>query len=230
MNAKRTAAGILLLAALPFLVKIAALGTTGYALQSLYKLAQLGIPVTWRLKKKRGMHVLWPFDEPRPALLGWMTGALLGCALALMGIIAIQIGTGFGLVDPVSIRAGFDQRFTVHAPLAVAIVLFLSTLNAALEELHFRAWLDRELSALCGNAAGIGISALAFGGMHILIFWGMPWFSLQAILMIAGALALAGAVWSALARMRGGIHLAFFSHAVTDVLLLTWGLFWLGYM
>jgi len=66
--------------------------------------------------------------------------------------------------------------------------------------------------------------------MHILIFWGMPWFSPQTILMMAGALALAGVMWSALARMKGGIHIAFLSHAVTDAILLTWGLSWLGYM
>ena len=231
MNTRYKTTGILLLAALPFVTKIAALGTTGYTLQSLYKIVQLAIPTAWRYRKnERGFDIFWPFHEPRPTPMGWAIGALSGCMLALAGIVAIKIAASFGLVDPASIRTGFDERFTVDASLAVIIVVFLSTINAALEELHFRAWLDRELSALWGTHAGVGISALAFGGMHILIFWGMPWFLLQTILMMAAALALAGAVWSVLARMKGGIHIAFLSHAVADALLLAWGLFWLGYM
>jgi len=113
---------------------------------------------------------------------------------------------------------------------AVAVVLFLSCFNSAIEELHFRAWLDPALSRSLGNVLGILISALAFGCMHGLIFYGIPGIPPTPLFLIIGALTIAGVCWSLLTRMRGGIHAAWWSHACADALLMLWGLHWLGYI
>ncbi len=66
--------------------------------------------------------------------------------------------------------------------------------------------------------------------MHSLIFLGLPGFPIPLVIIAGVSLAAAGAVWSAILRMRGGIHAAWLSHALTDAILLTWGLMWLGYV
>lgn len=226
---------VLALAALPFLIKlgVVAAGATGYGLQSLYKLAQLAAPVYWRraVDRRRGWSIVWPVDESLPSgrtvMMAVGVAALLA-GTAILGILLVAPAAGIP-IDPQEIRSGFDARFQLTPLRAAGIVLYLLTINAALEELHFRAWLDRELSARWGARGGIGISAAAFALMHLFIFADMPAVTPLVLLLIFGALAIAGVAWSLIARRPGGIHAAWFSHGLTDAGLLTWGLFWLGY-
>ena len=74
------------------------------------------------------------------------------------------------------------------------------------------------------------VSASAFASMHLLIFRGMPGATAGPQAVVFASLALAGLFWSYLARRPGGIHAAWLSHGLTDALLLTWGLRWLGYL
>lgn len=220
-------------AALPFVAKILvmALGLQGYVLQSLYKILQLLVPGAWRYAEgKRGLAILWPTDEPLPSRAVWLMGTLSAGALALAGMLALRWLLPLWKLDARIIRQGFDERFTAGPLAAVLIVLFLSFLNAALEELHFRAWLDRELSLRIGAPAGIGVSAAAFGTMHGFIFFGLPGFPPTLIALAMLSLAFCGACWSILMRRPGGIHAAWWSHGLTDALLLGWGLRWLGYV
>jgi membrane protease YdiL (CAAX protease family) len=145
-------------------------------------------------------------------------------AIAAAYSIAAKLG-----IDPMEIRRQMDSRFLMTPGRAVAAVLYLFTVNAALEELHFRAWMDRELSTLYGNAVGMTVSASAFAAMHLLIFRGMPGATFGPLAIVFLSLAAAGFFWSVLARRPGGIHAAWLSHGLTDALLLTWGLKWLGY-
>jgi hypothetical protein len=48
--------------------------------------------------------------------------------------------------------------------------------------------------------------------------------------LVFASLFIAGVSWSLIARRPGGIHAAWLSHGLTDAGLLTWGLFWLGYL
>lgn len=222
-----------LTAALPFAAKIAvlALGLQGYIAQSLYKVFQVLVPACWRRREGlRGLALLWPTTEPMPRARTWLLAT--GTALILSGsaIIAAPLLLPLWNIRPETIRAGFDARFSVGAGGAVAVVLFLSCFNSAIEELHFRAWLDPALSRSLGNIPGILISALAFGCMHGLIFAGFAGIPPAPLFLIIGALTLAGIAWSLLTRMRGGIHAAWWSHACADALLMLWGLQWLGYL
>ena len=221
------------LAATPFLAKAAVLwfGFAGYGLQSIYKLVQLAVPCWWRYSRQsaRGVRVLWPTDERLPSgrtlgLAVLVAAALSGSAIAAATWILPRLQ-----IEPEKIRAGLDARFPIGSIGAILIVVFLSLVNSALEELHFRAWLDRELSLRWGSPAGWSISASAFGAMHVLIFMGMRDLPILALVLVPAALIIAGAAWSWLLRRPGGIHAAWLSHAITDVLLLGWGLHWLGY-
>lgn len=224
---------ILLAATLPFLAKISILtiGAQGYVLQSLYKIFQLGIPIIWRKKVgHRGFSMAWPFDEPMPQKQTLIIATVIAIALTSTAILIIDLLAPILNLSPELIRAGMDQRFAVSPQSAVVVVIFLSFINSAIEELHFRAWLDIELSKRIGNLYGILISAVAFGAMHGLIFYGMPFVSPTIIFLVIIGLAVSGICWSLLIRMRGGIHAAWWSHGLTDALLLLWGLRWLGYI
>ena len=218
---------------LPFLAKagVLFLGFTGYSAQSLYKVFQLAVPCVWRYRQgARGVRIFWPVEEPLPSWKIWSIGTLISVILAGSAIVATITLAPLWELDPHILRQGFDARFTVGPVAAVIVVLFLSFLNSALEELHFRAWLDQELSQIAGNVIGIGISAMAFGGMHMLIFFGLPDLPLILIALAAIGLAIGGVCWSLLMRQPGGIHAAWWSHGLTDALLLGWGLHWLGYV
>lgn len=224
---------LLLLAALPFGVKAATLffGVSGYGLQSLYKIAQLLVPLFWRRQAgERGWSMLWPIREPLPSgrLLAVGVAIAIGfsaIAAALITFLAPMLG-----VDPVMLRSGYDERFAVSGVGAVAVVVFLSFLNSALEELHFRVWLDREISKRAGDIVGIAVSSLAFACMHGFIVLGLPNIPSVVILPMIVGLTVVGACWSLLLRRPGGALAAWFSHGLTDALFLGWGLFWLGYV
>jgi membrane protease YdiL (CAAX protease family) len=224
----------LLLALSPFIAKalVLLMGAQGYGLQSIYKLFQLIAPCVWRFhwQHARGARILWPTDEPLPSATTWLIAIASALGLGGAGIAAATWLLPSLQIDPQSIRSGLDERFAVGVSGAVFVVLFLSLINSALEELHFRAWMDGELSKRWGSTAGMSISAVAFGAMHVLIFMGMPGVPLVAIALVPIALAGAAVCWSLIMRRRGGIHAAWLSHGLTDALLLGWGLHWLGYV
>ena len=224
---------ILALALLPFLAKGATLwlGVSGYLLQSLYKILQLAIPAIWRWRSgKHTWNILWPFSQGAACRETRLLAIVSGLGIGGTAIAAVKLASPLLHVDPAIIRAGLDARFVATPATALGIVLFLSLLNAWVEELHFRVWLDRELSKRWGNTAGIVFSATAFGTMHVLIFWGLPGFTPVLLMLIALGLAAAGVVWSFLVRLRrGGAVAAALSHIVADALFLSWGLLWLGY-
>lgn len=224
---------LLFAASLPVAAKcvVLALALQGYVAQSLYKVLQLAVPAVWRWRGGlRGAAVLWPVDVPLPTARLWLGATTLGLSLSAAGAIAAWLLLPALGLSPLHLRAAFDARFAVTPLQAVLVVVFLSCANSALEELHFRAWLDRELLRRAGDATGIAVSAMVFGIMHALIVWGLPGVTPVLLCLVAIALALAGAAWSLLARCPGGIHAAWWSHALTDALLLTWGLWWLGYI
>ncbi len=224
---------LLFLAALPFGIKAATMffGATGYSLQSLYKIAQLLVPAGWRYAHgERGLSIVWPIREPRPSVR--LLCAAVGVSVAFSGaaIIAVLLLAPVLGLDPTALRSGYDARFAVSGVGAVAVVLFLSFLNSALEELHFRVWLDRELSKRTSDRIGIAVSAIAFGSMHGLIFLGLPQIPPFLIAFAAACLILPAVAWSLMLRRPGGIYAAWISHGLTDAILLGWGLFWLGYL
>jgi membrane protease YdiL (CAAX protease family) len=225
---------LLLSAATPFVAKVASLAVhaTSYPAQSAYKLLQLVVPVLWRRRYsgKRGLAALWPIDEPVPRATTWALAVVAALVLSGTAVIALLLfADGLGL-DPMALRQQIDARFGMTPGRALAVVLYLFTINAALEELHFRAWLDRELSARFGHAVGICASAGTFAAMHLLIFAAMPAFGPAQLALVLVALFVAGVTWSLIARRSGGIHAAWLSHGLTDATLLLWGLCWLGYL
>lgn len=224
---------LLLLAATPFLTKALTMAflAKGYGFQSLYKFAQIVAPLAWRwFHGKRGLAIAWPVREPRPSARLLAVGTGTGAVFGVSAILAARSLAPLFDMDPAVLRAGFDNTFAVDGLFAVAVAAFLVFLNSAIEEMHFRVWLDGELSKRWGNTAGIVVSAVAFAAMHGFILLGFPTMPTALTVLIIGCLAFAGVCWSVMVRRPGGIYAAWISHALTDALLLGWGLFWLGYL
>ncbi len=221
------------LALLPFGVRwLCVMGPSQQAaLQWVYKVPLLLVPVLWRrwMCKQRGLAAFWPVGEPLPALRVWLAALVLGAVFASCGVGLVVWLSPVLEIDPQRLREAFDARFALTPLKAVGIVVYLLSLNAGLEELHYRAWLDRELSVRAGSLAGVLCSAAAFSGMHVFVFAGMPGVRGVHLVLVCLALFVAGVSWSMLMRRPGGIHAAWLSHGVTDSGLLVWGLYWLGY-
>ncbi len=224
---------LILLALLPAIAKLAVkmLGVTGYAFQSAYKVFQLAAPVFWRRKfgRHKWLSTVWPTNEPLPSATTWLLAVGVAMVLAGSAVATVLLLTEPLGLDRQTLREQFDAKFNMTPLLAIGVVLYLLTVNAALEELHFRAWLDRELAARFGDPAGILLSAVAFAGMHLFIFADMAGVTPLMLALVFVALFIGGVCWSLIARRPGGIHAAWLSHGLTDAGLLTWGLFWLGY-
>ena len=227
------AAVVVVLALLPFALKAAALAwfSSNYLAQSAYKLLQLAVPVAWRRRVDRasGWRSIWPVDEPLPSAATWLIAVVLALATIALAALLIPWLAGRSGIDPRELRRHFDARYALNPWRAAAVVAYLASFNAGLEELHFRAWLDRELSARWGQLAGTASSAAAFAGMHTFIFAGFDASGSLLLPTVFVALAVMGVAWSWLARFPGGIHAAWLAHGLTDAGFLTWGLFWLGY-
>ena len=234
-SAARSAPGavmIVLLALVPFALRfVSTLWLPGnYAAQSLYKVAQLLIAGGWRrnVEGKRGLAIWWPVDERRPD----RTTILIAIGVALASgvtaaVTASWLAPRIGL-DPAAIQERLSSRFSLTTSTMIPSVLLLSTVNAALEELHYRVWLDRALSACCGSTIGIGVSTALFSAIHLFIFFGIPnagWIAMGGVFL---GLVIGGTAWSLIARRPGGIHAAWLAHCLTDIVLLTWGLHWIG--
>jgi membrane protease YdiL (CAAX protease family) len=225
---------LIVLALLPFAVRWVCVSAGGEqpAWQWVYKVPLLMVPVLWRryVGGHRGWSIFWPVSEPLPTWKVWLAGVAMAGVFAAAAIVLVTYLAPLLEIDPTKLRGAFDARFGLTPFKAVGIVLYLLSLNAGLEELHYRAWLDRELSARVGSAAGVLCSAMAFSGMHVFVFAGMPGIGMvHHVLMCVGLFA-AGASWSVLMRQPGGIHAAWLSHGLTDSGLLMWGLYWLGYL
>jgi membrane protease YdiL (CAAX protease family) len=201
------------------------------ALHWVYKLPLLGVPVLWRrwVGGQRGLAAFWPVEEPWPRPRVWLAAVVMGLLFAFAAIGLLNWLAPLLEVDPRRLRAAFDARFALTPWKAVGIVVYLFTFNAGLEELHYRAWLDRELSARMGGLLGVVCSAGAFSGMHVFVFAGMPGVGVVHLALLCLGLFVAGVSWSWLKRRPGGIHAAWLSHGLTDSGLLAWGLYWLGY-
>ena len=221
------------LAAAPFAAKGVSLVwlANNYLAQSAYKVLQLAAPVGWRrfVERRRGLEQFWPVDQPWPRPATWAWGVAIAAVGIGLAIVCLPVLAGLFGVDAQTLRDDLDARFDMTPWRALLVVLFLTTLNSGLEELHFRVWLDRELSRRYGDPVGIIFSAAAFAAMHLFIFANMRGIAAAAFALLFAALFAVAVAWSLLARRPGGIHAAWLSHALTDAGLMTWGLFWLGY-
>jgi hypothetical protein len=203
------AARNLLMGSLPTAVALAGascgLAWLGHAA---YKVLLLAIPLAagWRI------HALTVRrDVLAPAVLsGLALGAAAAAGLALL-LPALR--------DPALIRASLDARYALTPALAVAFALFNMTANAFLEEVFYRGWLAPRAGAIASTAL--------FALQHVAILAEPA--GLTAASAAGACTFLAGLAWCSLAA-RHGLAAAVVSHVAADLVVLTTGLFLLGYL
>jgi len=189
---------------------VAFLGTLighGWIGHGLYKLLLFGIPFFY------GAKMAWP--NRRNICEAVISGLALG-TLAF-GLLYLVLPL---LVDVASVREGFDARYHYTPTTAIIAAILIMSINALLEEWFYRGFLD--------NYAGVPLSVFFFGLQHAIVLAGIAG---PVPGVIAGVAVMpAGLLWTWLARRSNGIFTPFISHALTDVILLTGGLWMLGYI
>ncbi|MEX0586894.1 MAG: hypothetical protein WD176_09630, partial [Pirellulales bacterium] len=105
--------------------------------QAGYKLLLLVAPVYWRRRYggRDWLATLWPIDEPRPSATTWLMGVASAAVLAGGAIFAILLLAGPFGIESAGLREQFDLRFKLTPARAAIAVVYLMTINAALEEL-----------------------------------------------------------------------------------------------
>lgn len=116
----------------------------------------------------------------------------LGLMLGVAGFAA-----AFALATIAGVTRPGDLTETGMASLAIGALLVL--LQAAVEELYFRGWLQRALVAGWGRPAGIAAASLAFALLHLI---NAAWSPMDLV-----NLALAGLAFGLLADRSGGLML-----------------------
>jgi membrane protease YdiL (CAAX protease family) len=203
-------AGIFLIGLLPTAVAVAgvALGTAWLG-HAAYKFLLLALPLI----------LGWRFSSLYPIRRAALTPAILS-GLALGGTAAVGLAVLLpALREPALIRASLDARYGLTPVLAIVFALFNMTVNAVLEEVFYRGLLAPRLGTI--------VSTTLFALQHVAILAGPA--GLPAALAAGGCTFLAGVVWCGLAA-RHGLAAAAISHIAADLVVLSTGLWLLGYL
>lgn len=158
----------------------------------------------------------------KPVDIAWgIGGGLFARAFALLATVVVTGRTGLG--SPPSLDGG------PHGWQAVMAVLFPVVIGPAIEELFFRGYLQRaveslgrlRLSAWAATVIAVGVSAVLFAAMHVVLQADMD--ETAMLTLAIGALVfgvVAGAIVAYTGRVTGAIaaHIVFNAIAVT----LTW--------
>ena len=154
--------------------------------------------------------------------IAWgLGGALFARAVVLLATVAITGRTGLG--SQPSLDGG------PHGWQAVAAILFPVVLGPMIEELFFRGYLQRALEAACGakvsarvaTATAVGVSAILFAAMHVIVEAGPD---VPATLTLAIGTLVFGVVAGAIVARTGRLTGAIVAHVVFNAIAvaLTW--------
>ena len=168
-------------------------GTLTPALESLLQLlaAVVAYLVLTMVTEARG----WPYELAPRRLLGLLKGMLLGLLLVSLcvGVLAV-----FGVYRVESVNWGYDPWMAL---LVVGVVAGVT------EEIMFRGVLFRLVEEGLGSWGAIGVSAVLFGGIHVMnaegSWWGAVAIAIEAGILIGAVYALTRSLWWCI-----GLHLA----------------------
>lgn len=100
--------------------------------------------------------------EGRQKLWAWTAASLLGCSLLLLIIISTR------LIDFPSGQIEQVERISIYSPITVlALIIMTSVVAGIMEEVAFRAYMQKPMEEKSSPALAIGIVALFFSLLHL---------------------------------------------------------------
>jgi membrane protease YdiL (CAAX protease family) len=210
----RAAWALLLLVPAPTLGALAAFaiapGPVGQALYGLAKLWIALLPLVWVLAVERAR----PSLRFRPAAQrAWGEGLAVGLALAA-GLFGLWFAGAAQLLDVDGLRAALARAGVTDGAEYLAVALWITLVNSALEEYVWRWFVGERAARLVGPRAGVPLAAACFTLHHVVVFGlqGGATFALIGGAAVFGA----GCLWSWLVARHGALGPAWLSHVLVD--------------
>jgi len=172
-------------------------------------------PITWGLLMMgQRLHVTPP--RMRDVRLGVLTGAMISVSIALAWLLI-----GRDLIDESTLRDVVRRNGLTTVWRFVALAMFLSVINAVIEEYVWRWFAYTNARAIVGAVPGMLIAAGLFTVHHVIALKAqLNW--TPALLASVGVF-LGGVIWSVQRDVTGTIWSSAVSHFIVDVAIFTIG-------
>jgi len=192
---------------------------------ALCKIVQFAFPAFWvvAVEQRRLSLLRWPGRPGRPgAWIGFGSGVAFLALLAVARPALLRLAAAAGAPAAVAAKlAAFGIR-DLSGYLALAV--FYAACHSLLEEYYWRWFLFRHLRRRLPVSAAILLSSLAFAAHHVLVVGQLLGGYDATTWLLAGAVALGGAVWAWAYHESGSLYGPWLGHALADA-----GLLWLGW-
>jgi membrane protease YdiL (CAAX protease family) len=193
----------------------------GYAAKSGIKaLLFLGAPALFLLLSKQGSVS----DLFRMKKGGWRFSALLAAG-TFLGILGIYFLFG-GFFDFSSVTPTLESQLGISGDNFIWVALYISFVNSLLEEFFFRGFAFLTLLRSSGRKTAYLFSASSFALYHVAIMNG--WFAPGLMILLIGALFLAGVLFDYLDEKKGSILPSWMVHISANFAINTIGFILLG--
>jgi membrane protease YdiL (CAAX protease family) len=169
-------------------------------------------PLAWFLRAENGSPSLSPLERDVRGL-GLAIGLVHGVVLSGF-VYAIWLWKGSELVDAEKLRTVLAGVGIASSTRYLVLGAFLAFFNSLIEEYAWRWFVTRQLRTLMGSAPAIVLCALFFAAHHAIAFtaqfgWGVG-------MLEAGAVFVAGCVWSWSYLRFDSVWPAWISHVMVD--------------
>lgn len=164
-------------------------------------------PKATQEKRKRWMRA--NKVEGRQKFWAWTAASLLGCSLLLLIIISTR------LIDFPSGQIEQVERISIYSPFMVlALIIMTSVVAGVMEEVAFRAYMQKPMEEKYSPALAIGIVALFFSLLHL------PNATIAPQLLLLFFLGSLG--WGILAYLTNSIIPGVVVHSLVDIISYLW--------
>jgi len=173
------------------------------------------VPIVWWILFERSRPRLArpPADRRR----GLLVGAGLGLLISAI-IVGAYVAFGHQLIDPDGVRAAAERSGLAHPVRFIALAIYISSVNAIIEEFVWRWFVFRRCEELLSRGHGIVavlLSALLFTVHHVFALAAQ--FGWEVTLLGSLGVFIGGAVWSWCYLRFRSIWPGYVSHAIVDV-------------
>ncbi|MDW3652132.1 MAG: CPBP family intramembrane glutamic endopeptidase [Bacteroidia bacterium] len=166
----------------------------------------------WKPKSTQEKRQLWMRAyklEPRKKLWAWISAILLGCSLLLLILISTR------LIDFPSGQIEQIERISVYSDFMVmALIIMTSVVAGVIEEIAFRAYMQKPMENEYAPAIAILIVALFFSLLHL------PNATIAPQLLLLFFLGSLG--WGVLAYLTNSIIPGVIIHSLVDIISYFW--------
>jgi uncharacterized protein len=188
---------------------------SAYAIGKMLQLSVLCLAL-WQWKPWRTQRT----SVATGSLHQWLwIGAASGIAIGVLMIVAYRwVLTPTGLLEPVKEVAKEKlQKLGSDSPIVLlAIAVFYSVVHSGFEELYWRGFVYRGLSAYCTVPVSLSISSLGFMSHHVVVLGKFFGYDSALTYLCSLGVAIGGAIWAFFYGRSHRLLPGWISHSIVD--------------